>query len=395
MKELLDAIIAAPDDDAPRRVYADALLEQGELLGEFIHLQLDLAAGGLARADAIARRKRERELWTQHGDRWSAPLMALGAAPTFRRGFIDRVSLTAERFAASAGEIFEAAPLARTVSLDGIRGFQGDWVSDDPDVPPEVPLAKFAAAMASPHLARVHDLDAWVGMDAERDGAYGLMQTEWSLGDAALPTLIDALPRLAQLRGLTYSPCNADALIATGLLAQLERLDLAGFDESSVARILDAAPRLRKLRLPELDHHIDILSHPRIAQLEHLAVRFDYGYHEATSRSEAGAHAMSQPNLANLRTLVCDVRSDVNAPIVRAIANSPHLANLVELDLCAHSFTAYRPLASAAHLESLRVLRIDDVGSGDVDDLKRWPLLRRLELLQCWRPVPGFDGVLI
>ena len=38
-EELLAAVFAAPDDDAPRRVYADWLLERGDPRGEFIQLQ--------------------------------------------------------------------------------------------------------------------------------------------------------------------------------------------------------------------------------------------------------------------------------------------------------------------------------------------------------------------
>ena len=37
---LFDAVAADPDDDAPRQVLADALLERGDLRGEFIALQL-------------------------------------------------------------------------------------------------------------------------------------------------------------------------------------------------------------------------------------------------------------------------------------------------------------------------------------------------------------------
>jgi uncharacterized protein (TIGR02996 family) len=39
---LLADILAAPDDDAPRIVFADQLLDRGDLRGEFIHLQLVL-----------------------------------------------------------------------------------------------------------------------------------------------------------------------------------------------------------------------------------------------------------------------------------------------------------------------------------------------------------------
>ncbi len=55
---LLATVYANPDDDAPREVFADALLERGDVRGEFIRLQL-LRARGQAGREAI---EREREL---------------------------------------------------------------------------------------------------------------------------------------------------------------------------------------------------------------------------------------------------------------------------------------------------------------------------------------------
>ena len=52
LRDLLDGVVAAREDDAPRRVYADALIEAGEPQGELINIQCDLAHGGLARDEA-------------------------------------------------------------------------------------------------------------------------------------------------------------------------------------------------------------------------------------------------------------------------------------------------------------------------------------------------------
>src|SRR5439155_16650690 len=38
----LQAVLDAPDDDAPRLMYADWLTERGDPLGEFIRLQIEL-----------------------------------------------------------------------------------------------------------------------------------------------------------------------------------------------------------------------------------------------------------------------------------------------------------------------------------------------------------------
>jgi uncharacterized protein (TIGR02996 family) len=73
-RTLLDAIIAAPDDDGPRQVYADWLLERGDRRGELIALELAIAQG---RRDLEAR---ARELREQLKDR-----LPLGTR--YRRGF--------------------------------------------------------------------------------------------------------------------------------------------------------------------------------------------------------------------------------------------------------------------------------------------------------------------
>ncbi|MEO8707275.1 MAG: TIGR02996 domain-containing protein [Kofleriaceae bacterium] len=87
---LLAQVYAAPDDDAPRLVYADWLQERGDLRGEFIALQIERARGK-ARSGA---RQREDELVARYGVKWAKPLgigkayvghMRVGA--TFARGF--------------------------------------------------------------------------------------------------------------------------------------------------------------------------------------------------------------------------------------------------------------------------------------------------------------------
>lgn len=92
--ELLAAIAAAPDDDAPRMVYADHLLQQGDARGELINLQC-----ALARADAAdepfdaAMVARERQLLAEHADIWTNPLRTVfDAGYQFRRGLVEHVA---------------------------------------------------------------------------------------------------------------------------------------------------------------------------------------------------------------------------------------------------------------------------------------------------------------
>lgn len=99
------AVCAAPDDDRPRLVLADTLIEAGDPLGEFISLQV---AAGRRSAKGLAR-QREKALIAAHGPSWvprgltdvvflrgfvSAGLLRNEAEPNdFRWQLIERLSV--------------------------------------------------------------------------------------------------------------------------------------------------------------------------------------------------------------------------------------------------------------------------------------------------------------
>lgn len=83
LEHLLQAIYDAPDDDAPRLVYADALLERNDPRGELIALQCRTAP--LDREQ----KKREKALLETHGKSWLGPLAPIiMAGYRFERGFL-------------------------------------------------------------------------------------------------------------------------------------------------------------------------------------------------------------------------------------------------------------------------------------------------------------------
>jgi uncharacterized protein (TIGR02996 family) len=77
----LEPIYAAPEDDEPRRVYADWLLQNNDPRGEFIHLQL-------LSTKSPKQRRRERALFVVHVDRWLDELGADPADVVLERGFV-------------------------------------------------------------------------------------------------------------------------------------------------------------------------------------------------------------------------------------------------------------------------------------------------------------------
>jgi uncharacterized protein (TIGR02996 family) len=84
--ELTDAIRAAPHDDAPRLVYADHLIAQGDPRGEFIATQI---------MRSLDTRDRWVELLRAHRDEWTRDARRIGASNVqFDRGFIERIDMS-------------------------------------------------------------------------------------------------------------------------------------------------------------------------------------------------------------------------------------------------------------------------------------------------------------
>jgi uncharacterized protein (TIGR02996 family) len=87
---LIAAVYAAPRDDGPRLVLADALTEQGDPRGEFIALQLAHARGELS----MAKREQMQRLLSASGRAWYDGLDGqVDPVAVFHKGFLHEVSL--------------------------------------------------------------------------------------------------------------------------------------------------------------------------------------------------------------------------------------------------------------------------------------------------------------
>jgi uncharacterized protein (TIGR02996 family) len=136
----LAAILAAPEDDTPRFVYADWLEEHGEeARAEFIRVQCELArrehthtAGDGAdvwHRETQALRHREQELLGRGIRRclhcgWHAPVPHGGWGWDFRRGFVGAVTCTAADWLAHGPAVVAAQPVMR-VALGDKRPWRG------------------------------------------------------------------------------------------------------------------------------------------------------------------------------------------------------------------------------------------------------------------------------
>jgi uncharacterized protein (TIGR02996 family) len=196
---LLAAILAAPDEDTPRLVYADWLDENGDPdRAEFIRAQVELA-----RAPALGLRLREVVLLAAHGERWLAPLRENGgplahpaAHGQFRRGFVEVVWAPAGWVVTRDENLFAGAPV-RELRL----------TETTPD--------NFREVLAWPHLLRLHGLDL----------------SDRRLGDAAAAALVGSpyahALRVLRLRGCGISDAGARLLAEPRFPWPLVELDVA------------------------------------------------------------------------------------------------------------------------------------------------------------------------
>lgn len=274
-RQLLDAVIADPDDDDVRLVYADWIEDEGdEARGELIQVQIALARDDGARAmDEAARKRleaREAELLRVHEGTWAAPLGVPGWR--FRRGFVDDITLPVSLFLAEGSRVFAAAPIrhVRFASL----------------------ATEGLALASSPLLARLSSLDLRGGR----------------VGDRGLVELLASphLGKLAYLR-LSMNALHDGAAVAIAgakSLGSLRHLDLAWNQLAGVAAVALA----RSTHLPALETLILDGNHvmgdagaeafakarpPRLVEL-HLG---------QTGVGDLGAHALSTATWPDLRLL--------------------------------------------------------------------------------------------
>jgi uncharacterized protein (TIGR02996 family) len=292
----LQAILEAPEDDAPRLVFADWLDDHGgaaeQARAEFIRAQIELARLDEDDPWRDALEPRTRRLLDEHGDAWRAEVPSWARTGcVFRRGFVDEVHARAAQFVKGAKALFQAAPvrharlsypvgagqppvtaltacpyLARLLSLAlGNYPVRGAPIGDD----------GVRALVGSPHLAGLQALDL-SGNALTVEGARAIAES----------------PHLASLHSLTLAgnPHNpaynqigsagAIALAGSAHLAALAELVLSGnrLDSAAVAALAASPHRKRLTRLDLNENPIDtagaqaLAAAPRLAGLTHLGV---------------------------------------------------------------------------------------------------------------------------
>lgn len=262
-EHFLQTILADPDNDGPRLIYADWLEERGDQRGEFIRVQCELAKGPANYARYGELKSREQALLQHHEHEWiEASIKRLVNSYEFQRGLPTFVELRAKQFShfprvasmlpvhhlrikgpfqnrkPSTQTIAATPSLARLTSLELTDGYY--YLG-----PQEV-----ASLVASPHLRRLETLI----LARNAVGAEGLIE-------------IASTPNLPSLRSLALwcygvnpqdfvGDVGAQSLAQSSLLPQLTQLSLrANRITSAGCQALATTPAIANLTNLDLSHN--------------------------------------------------------------------------------------------------------------------------------------------
>jgi uncharacterized protein (TIGR02996 family) len=241
---LLADVLANPDDDGPRLVFADWLVQHGDKRGELITTQCALErATGAARAKLV---NRASDLLYRHGT-WLREALDIVRGVETRRGFIYAINAKAPVFAKHAAPLFDREPieelrvidpsardlatlalaphLAKLRSLVLLEPVRLDTIAH---------ATQLRALLASPHLARIRALDLrlTVGADAEASVHAGI-------GSLALHALASLKLRVRAVVGGALVPAAIVAALGT---AELPALTQVGVKQDAVAALRAKLP---------------------------------------------------------------------------------------------------------------------------------------------------------
>jgi uncharacterized protein (TIGR02996 family) len=216
---LLRAICEAPDDDAPRLIYADWLDEHGDpRQAEFIRVQIELARAREDDQQTHLLKQREQDLWRELRKwRYAPPDWMSLYLGHFRRGFADQWQGDVTRFVIAADNTMRLGPI-QTLRLfvDQVTGSGAKWAEGVANQP----------ILAVPRRVEVSGTrlkDRWVERFLRTP-----YSSRWTHLTFSGNSLTDAV-----CNWLSVSPPGT-----SGCVIQLESLNISEFGREQVARAL-------------------------------------------------------------------------------------------------------------------------------------------------------------
>lgn len=235
--ELLAQVLAAPDADPPRLVYADYLMEQGDPRGEYIAVQVQLQQR-ITPARRRHAKAREQEL-SRHQFGSDAAKLVSSQRFAMRRGFIDEIWAQASSFAKGAAELLAVEPV-RYANLNNATGAHIKKLLD----------GQIIGRLAGLRLGGEPDLAALAASEQLR--SLRRLNLSWcQIGDEGLETLVGG--GNLRVESLTLNDCQIGdagvvALAESEAMTHIKRLFLSRNeigDEGAAA--LARSPNLRDM----------------------------------------------------------------------------------------------------------------------------------------------------
>jgi uncharacterized protein (TIGR02996 family) len=343
------AIIAAPDDDAPRLVYADWLDENGEPeRAELIRVQCEAARTPEwdPRYDDL--KNRSFDLLEMHAMHWLPNLVE--GRPLIRRGMVEGYLMAQDEFHRSAEGLFATLPIRQIDFL---------------------PVTNVLELVLDRHARRLRSIGVRaVDANANFDPRAGLPSREW-------PVL--------------------EELVFLGLRLRAEDLqDILTFASFPTLKLLNF------VRSPLGADGAALIAHsfPALVSLT-LSADADTDYRDRL-RAGGARELARAPELGRLRSLKLENQLIGDAGL-RHLAESPHLGNMEILDLKRNDIgaigtTGIEEFAAAGHFPKLRWLRLNlnQLNLVGIRELLAWPglaQLRKLDLAYCG--IAGAGGRLL
>jgi uncharacterized protein (TIGR02996 family) len=352
--DFLRLILADPDADGPRLVYADWLDAQGQpARAEFIRVQCATAALPLDDPQATVLQSRADILLEQYRVAWSGPLAGLATRWDWRRGFPEIVRMEAKVFLTRGEELFAAGPVRHVELLDALphlvsleacpllerlAGLTIATHSGGNAIAKTLALSVHVGRLSALHLPRSGLTDVAVRSLATAPQFQRLTTldlTENEIGPAGAHTLAAS----AHLTGLTtlrlranpLGPDGVAAILTSNRLSNLTTVDLAQTRCTPAA--LEESPALADgwITLNFSGNDLGDLGARHLCHWPLTALR-DLDLSRAGIADDGAAILAETPGLARLRRLALSGNRITEAGKRRLLA-SPHLQRIQALEL--------------------------------------------------------------
>jgi uncharacterized protein (TIGR02996 family) len=351
--DFLRLILADPDADGPRLVYADWLDDQGQhARAEFIRVQCALASLPADAQGVAGLRARADILLEEHRLTWGEPLAGLANRWDWIRGFPDFVRLDARAFLTHGEGMFAAFPVRHVELLDAATHLPK--LSRSPLLerlatltitgsPAGDAIAKTLGS--SPHLGRLR------GLHLPRNGITAAAILAISAGPFAEMTVLD-------LSENEIDAAGAHTLAAAAILAGLTKLRLGAnpLGPDGVAAILNST---RLVNLTELGLDQTRCTAAGLEPIPILSGQWRVLNLSGNDFGDLGVRRLCHWPLTGLRDLDLS-RASIGDDGASSLADSQHLTGLRRLALNGNRITeaGKRLLMAAPCLQNLPALEL-------------------------------------